>query len=177
MSETCTRSRPGGNAGSDDERRFIDPRNNIGHRKGLPRASHAKKHLVAMISCKPLHELVDGFRAAGDPGDDDAVLEPADLAFGPPVLRPASFRDFYAFEQHVATMWQRRGGEIPEAWYRLPIFYFSNTSELRGPVRAGPSVSSRELSSSETGFPSFFRASAAFFAELGSRHLCSQTSV
>jgi fumarylacetoacetate (FAA) hydrolase len=23
--------------------------------------------------------------------------------------------------------------EIPEAWYRLPIFYFSNTSEIRGP--------------------------------------------
>ena len=30
-------------------------------------------------------------------------------------------------------MWQRRGQEIPEAWYRLPIFYFSNVSELRGP--------------------------------------------
>jgi fumarylacetoacetate (FAA) hydrolase len=30
-------------------------------------------------------------------------------------------------------MWQRRGGEVPEAWYRLPIFYFSNTSEIRGP--------------------------------------------
>ena len=44
-----------------------------------------------------------------------------------------SFRDFYAFERHVGTMWERRGGEIPEAWYRLPIFYFSNTSEIRGP--------------------------------------------
>ena len=42
-------------------------------------------------------------------------------------------RDFYAFERHVRTMWERRGGEIPEAWYRLPIFYFSNTSEIRGP--------------------------------------------
>ena len=30
-------------------------------------------------------------------------------------------------------MWDRRGGEIPEAWFRLPIFYFSNVSELRGP--------------------------------------------
>ena len=30
-------------------------------------------------------------------------------------------------------MWQRRQSEIPEAWYRLPIFYFSNTSEIRGP--------------------------------------------
>jgi fumarylacetoacetate (FAA) hydrolase len=49
------------------------------------------------------------------------------------VLRPPAFRDFYAFEQHVATMWARRQSEIPEAWYRLPIFYFSNTSEIRGP--------------------------------------------
>jgi fumarylacetoacetate (FAA) hydrolase len=29
-------------------------------------------------------------------------------------------------------MWERRGGEVPEAWYRLPIFYFSNVSEIRG---------------------------------------------
>ena len=43
-----------------------------------------------------------------------------DLVFGPPVLRPPSLRDFYAFEGHVRTMWERRGGEVPEAWYRLP---------------------------------------------------------
>ena len=51
----------------------------------------------------------------------------------PPVLRPPSVRDFYAFEGHVRTMWERRGGEIPETWYRLPVFYFSNVSEIRGP--------------------------------------------
>ena len=62
-----------------------------------------------------------------------AILDAEDVAFGPPILRPPSFRDFYAFERHVRTMWERRGGEIPEAWYRLPIFYFSNVSELRGP--------------------------------------------
>ena len=60
---------------------------------------------------------------------------PRDLVFGPPVLRPPSLRDFYAFEGHVRTMWERRGGEVPEAWYRLPIFYFSNVSEIRGPGR------------------------------------------
>jgi fumarylacetoacetate (FAA) hydrolase len=30
-------------------------------------------------------------------------------------------------------MWERRGGEVPEAWYRLAVFYFSNVSEIRGP--------------------------------------------
>jgi fumarylacetoacetate (FAA) hydrolase len=81
-----------------------------------------------------LGELVDGFAKAGEADPDDAaVLDEADLAFGPPILRPPALRDFYAFERHVRTMWERRGGEIPEAWYRLPIFYFSNTSEIRGP--------------------------------------------
>jgi fumarylacetoacetate (FAA) hydrolase len=82
-----------------------------------------------------LGELIDGFAASGGPRDDadDAVLQERELAFGPPVLRPPAFRDFYVFERHVRTMWERRGGEIPEAWFRMPIFYFSNTSEIRGP--------------------------------------------
>ncbi|MBI3745867.1 MAG: fumarylacetoacetate hydrolase family protein [Chloroflexi bacterium] len=80
-----------------------------------------------------LAEIVEAAAAADPDPDDDAVLDAADLAFGPPILRPPSFRDFYAFEQHVRTMWERRGGEIPENWYRLPVFYFSNTSEIRGP--------------------------------------------
>ena len=86
------------------------------------------------LRIEALGEIVDGARAAGPrDADDDAFLDEADLAFGPPILRPPSLRDFYAFEQHVATMWQRRQSEVPEAWYRLPIFYFSNTSEIRGP--------------------------------------------
>lgn len=76
-----------------------------------------------------LRELVEGVEP--DP-EDEAHLDGADLAFGPPILRPPTVRDFYAFERHVRTVWQRRGGEVPEAWYRLPVFYFSNPSEIRG---------------------------------------------
>ena len=57
--------------------------------------------------------------AAGAEAFDDAVAEAPDLAFGPPILRPTSLRDFYAFERHVATMWKRRDMPVPEAWYRL----------------------------------------------------------
>ena len=84
-------------------------------------------HLARGLRVDALAELLDAET------DDDAHLAATDLAFGPPILRPPSLRDFYAFEQHVATMWKRRGGEVPEAWYRLPIFYFSNVSEIRGP--------------------------------------------
>jgi len=103
-------------------------------------------HLARGLRVEALAELVEGFVPRGAPDDDDALLEPADLAFGPPVLRPPSLRDFYAFEGHVAAMWRRRDAEVPEAWYRLPIFYFSNVSEIRGfdePVWAP--AASREL--------------------------------
>jgi fumarylacetoacetate (FAA) hydrolase len=88
-------------------------------------------HLALGLRVDALRELVEGFEPRGP--DDDAVLGARDVTFGPPVLRPPSLRDFYAFEGHVRTMWERRGGEVPEAWYRLPIFYFSNVSEIRGP--------------------------------------------
>jgi fumarylacetoacetate (FAA) hydrolase len=88
-------------------------------------------HLARGSRVEALRELVEGFERREE--DDDAVLDATGIAFGPPVLRPPSLRDFYAFEGHVRTMWERRGGEVPETWYRLPIFYFSNVSEVRGP--------------------------------------------
>ena len=88
-------------------------------------------HLARALRVESLAEIVDGYAAASE--DDEAILAAEELVFGPPILRPPSLRDFYAFEQHVATMWHRRGGEVPEAWYRLPVFYFSNVSEIRGP--------------------------------------------
>ncbi|HYM82571.1 MAG TPA: fumarylacetoacetate hydrolase family protein [Candidatus Dormibacteraeota bacterium] len=88
-------------------------------------------HLARGLRVEALAEIVEGYARASE--DDEAILDAVDLVFGPPVLRPPSLRDFYAFEVHVATAWARRGGEVPEAWYRLPVFYFSNVSELRGP--------------------------------------------
>ena len=87
-------------------------------------------HLAAGLRVDAVRAVVDRFTARED---DDAVLEASELAFGSPILRPPSLRDFYAFERHVGTMWARRGGEIPEVWFRLPVFYFSNVSEIRGP--------------------------------------------
>ncbi len=88
-------------------------------------------HLARGLRVEALAEIVEGHVAATD--DDEAIAAAGDLVFGPPILRPPSLRDFYAFEGHVRTMWERRGGTVPEAWYRIPIFYFSNISEIRGP--------------------------------------------
>ncbi|HEX9342899.1 MAG TPA: fumarylacetoacetate hydrolase family protein [Actinomycetota bacterium] len=50
-----------------------------------------------------------------------------------PVVAPPSLRDFYAFEQHVATARRRRGVEMHPDWYALPVFYFSNPHAIVGP--------------------------------------------
>ena len=50
----------------------------------------------------------------------------SEIIFLPPVPNPPSFRDFYAFEQHVMAARKLRGLEMNPDWYKIPIFYFSN---------------------------------------------------
>lgn len=109
-------------------------------RRLLLAADPAKAHNNALFR-QPIttldEHLASGLRvdALADllAADSEEPMDASVLQFGPPILAPLSFRDFYAFERHVGTMWKRRDMEIPEAWYRLPIFYFSNVSEIRGP--------------------------------------------
>ncbi len=57
----------------------------------------------------------------------------AEVRLLPPVLRPPSVRDFYAFEEHVKTARASRGLEVPPEWYEQPVFYFSNPAAIYGP--------------------------------------------
>ena len=50
-----------------------------------------------------------------------------------PVLQPPTVRDFFDFEAHAGHWRRLRGEGIPEPWYRLPIFYFSNPLRIIGP--------------------------------------------
>jgi fumarylacetoacetate (FAA) hydrolase len=47
-----------------------------------------------------------------------------------PQGRPPSIRDFFAFEEHVRNARANRGLEVPEAWYEIPVFYFSNPAAI-----------------------------------------------
>src|SRR6266516_2028403 len=60
------------------------------------------------------------------------VMSLDDVSLLPPIPRPRSVRDFYAFEEHVRTARQRRGLEMDPDWYQLPVFYFSNPAALVG---------------------------------------------
>lgn len=50
-----------------------------------------------------------------------------------PIPSPPSIRDFFAFEEHVATARRHRGQEVPPFWYDEPVFYFSNPAAVIGP--------------------------------------------
>ncbi|MGE3536859.1 MAG: fumarylacetoacetate hydrolase family protein [Candidatus Tectimicrobiota bacterium] len=52
-----------------------------------------------------------------------------------PVLQPPTVRDFMVYEGHATQGGTR---ELSDAWYRLPIFYFSNTLRIFGPDEAVP---------------------------------------
>lgn len=56
----------------------------------------------------------------------------SEFEFLPPVVRPAAFRDFDAFEAHVGAMRKRIGQVIPTAWYEAPEFAFANRLALVG---------------------------------------------
>jgi fumarylacetoacetate (FAA) hydrolase len=79
--------------------------------------------------------MLDWLRGDGhEPAGRDHALE--EVALLAPIPTPPSVRDFFAYEGHVATGWRLRGGEIPEAWYEAPVFYFSNPASIQGPNAA-----------------------------------------
>jgi fumarylacetoacetate (FAA) hydrolase len=92
---------------------------------GGPAASRLEDNLDWITSTAPqLRDKVAAWRGAKLQSDNCVLLSP--------IVRPPSFRDFYAFESHVKTARAKRGLEVPSAWYDVPVFYFSNHNALVG---------------------------------------------
>jgi 2-keto-4-pentenoate hydratase/2-oxohepta-3-ene-1,7-dioic acid hydratase in catechol pathway len=65
--------------------------------------------------------------------NNKGVYPISELRLKAPLPYPKSFRDFYAFEQHVKTARENRGLEMISDWYDIPVFYFSNHLAIKGP--------------------------------------------
>ncbi len=50
-----------------------------------------------------------------------------------PLPNPRSFRDYIGFEQHMLNASKSFGHAVGQAWYELPIFYFTNHQAVYGP--------------------------------------------
>ena len=71
------------------------------------------------------------FQSHSGGGKPIAILE-KNVQLLSPVPHPQSFRDFYAFEQHVRAARKLRGLDMHPDWFKLAIFYFSNPAALYG---------------------------------------------
>jgi fumarylacetoacetate (FAA) hydrolase len=85
----------------------------------------------------------DGRRDRGLPGPIsiggvEMALPLDEVRLVAPLPHPPSLRDFYAFEQHVATTTRNRGRAVPPAWYEIPVFYFGNHTAIYGPNAGVP---------------------------------------
>jgi fumarylacetoacetate (FAA) hydrolase len=78
-------------------------------------------------------------------GGVEMVLPLDEIRLAAPLPRPPSLRDFYAFEQHVATANRNRGRAVPPAWYEMPVFYFGNHSAIYGPNDSVPAPRTEAL--------------------------------
>jgi fumarylacetoacetate (FAA) hydrolase len=78
-------------------------------------------------------QTLQAFFTGGGTARHHTEYDLADVDLRAPVLQPASVRDFYAFEQHVKTARAARGLEVPQEWYDIPVFYFSNAAAIYGP--------------------------------------------
>lgn len=95
-----------------------------------PAAWTYTRSLVQILEGENPEALLAEGRAVGLPLQEIMLL--------PPIPRPMSLRDFYAFERHVTTAFENRGRAVPPEWYRFPVFYFSNPNCIYGPGETIP---------------------------------------
>lgn len=65
--------------------------------------------------------------------DEQLFFKLSDVQLKAPLPTPPSLRDFLAFEQHYANGSKLRNEPIPEAWYKIPVYYKGNHKSIIGP--------------------------------------------
>lgn len=95
---------------------------------------------AAWLYTRNLVNALDGVDATAAKGAHRARVgwRRPEVTLYPPLPRPMSLRDFYAFEQHVKAAYGNRGRDVPEEWYQFPAFYFTSPNSIFGPDEAVP---------------------------------------
>jgi len=84
--------------------------------------------LVELIQIDNYQEKIASFISNNDCLKHDIN----DITILPTIPKPTSFRDAYAFREHVATARKNRGAEMIAEFDQFPVFYFSNHNAMVG---------------------------------------------
>lgn len=87
----------------------------------------AKATLESLVKELNSHNIPMGLN------DETLIYKPTDIKLKAPLPRPTSMRDFYVFEQHVKTGFQKRGEPMPQEWYEIPVYYKGAHWSIIGP--------------------------------------------
>ncbi len=77
-------------------------------------------------------ECAGGRPSPPGPNDETLLYEPAAVRLCTPIAEPPSVRDFYAFEAHVKKGFEKRGEQMPQEWYEIPVYYQSGRQNIIG---------------------------------------------
>ena len=103
-------------------------------------ASHRLRDVRALLDSG--ESAVEQVRAALSANPTAASLPLDSVRLRAPILQPPTVRDFMIFEEHATAQGTR---QREEAWYRMPIFYFSNPLCIYGPDDTIPYPSAAEM--------------------------------
>ena len=84
--------------------------------------------LIELIQIEDYQKQINTFTSK----DNCLTHKINDITVLPPIPRPTSFRDAYAFREHVETARKNRGLDIIPEFDQFPIFYFSNHNAMFG---------------------------------------------
>jgi 2-keto-4-pentenoate hydratase/2-oxohepta-3-ene-1,7-dioic acid hydratase in catechol pathway len=84
-----------------------------------------------MLTFIDKHE--DYFKIINELGDVAAHYTLNEIQLLAPLPNPRSIRDYIGFEMHMLNASKSFGHTVGEAWYEMPIFYFSNHHNVYGP--------------------------------------------
>jgi len=84
--------------------------------------------LIKLIQIKDYKQQVNTFIS----NNNCLTHNIASITILPPIPKPTSFRDAYAFREHVATARKNRGAEMIQEFDQFPVFYFSNHNSMLG---------------------------------------------
>jgi 2-keto-4-pentenoate hydratase/2-oxohepta-3-ene-1,7-dioic acid hydratase in catechol pathway len=68
--------------------------------------------------------------AATDESNDNVTYQWDGIHRISPIPNPPLIRDFMGFEEHLLNIYPKLGREIPEQWYRMPVYYKGNPASI-----------------------------------------------